>query len=414
MMTEDLLQLMTAAVDGELTPVQQWELNQLLVDSVEARSILARLQSDSIRVKNLPLVESPPNLASTIIARLPVLEPVRARRRTYSRQMFALAASLLLAVTLGSLLLFNESKNASPGGGPSLAQNPPNYGEVLPRESSPLSIPVIVPGPPPSNVASNDSQVVPASPSPAEEIPPPRVKGADVLVAPPLVPIPPIDRLFVRVPVLVALADLDRDDARQRLLDELGRDSAYRIDLFAKDAGKASELFQVAAKAVGLNLYTDALAQDRIKKKQGTAYVVYTEALTAGEIRDLFARLAADDANPSQRIFDTLHATAALAADQALLKELLGTDPGLWKRPAAKPETTPPAEPKPISSGTGNQLAKNLTTPKSGEKPAVLLSFTPAAVRTNPALSKELKEFLARRGERKASAVPILIVIRQP
>ena len=90
------------------------------------------------------------------------------------------------------------------------------------------------------------------------------------------------------------------------------------------------------------------------------------------------------------------------------IKELLGTDPGLWKRPIG---AVLPVEPKPISAGTGDQLAKSLT---ATNKHAVLLTFTPAASRTNPAMSKELKEYLAKRGERKASAVPILIVIRQP
>ena len=214
------------------------------------------------------------------------------------------------------------------------------------------------------------------------------------------------------MPLLVSISDLDRDDAKQRLADELSRDPAYRLDLFAKEASRGAEMFQASAKAAGVNLSVDAAALDRIKKKQATSYLIYCESLTAAEIRELFGKIAAEDAKNNQRVFDSLHATPALAADQTILKELLGTDPGLWKRPAASAtgSVTPP-EPKSISDGTGDQIAKSLA--RAGEKTAILLNFTPAAFRTSPAMSKELKEFLAKRGERKASAVPILIVIRQ-
>jgi len=410
-MNEDVLNLLTAAVDGELSPAEQWRVNELLVESVEARSVLARLQSDSIRVKNLARVSPPAKLAQSILVRLSAIEPIRPRGRTYSRQLFALAASLLLVVGLGSFLLYTQANNAKPGNA-TTAQNPTNYNEVLPRESGPLSVPDVAPPPSPGNNIAQNSVPSVESPVRIDEIPPPRAKGADVLVAPPLVPIGPLERLIVRVPVLVSTTDLERDDVRQKLLDELGREPAYRIDLFTKDASRGAELFQTAAKNAGLNLSTDTLTQERIKKKQASSYVVYVESLTAAEIRDLLVRLSADDAKSPQRVFDSLHASPALPADQTVLKELLGTDPGLWKRPVAKNEI--PIDPKPISSGTGDQIAKNLAAPKPGEKPAVLLTFTPAAARSNPALSKELKEFLAKRGERKASAVPILLVIRQP
>lgn len=414
-MNDEVLRLLTAAVDGELTPAEQWHVHRLLVESVEARTLLARLQSDSIRVRNLPQVTPPANLTARVMAKLPKAEPARQPvRRDHSRswQLFAIAASLLLAIGAGAYLIVNKPADAK-NPGHQTAQGQPNLADMLPRENGPLSLPPALPAPSTNHVVQIDPPVMPETPGRIDEIPPPRVKGADVLVAPPLLPIPPLNRLIIRVPMLVSVSDLDRDDAKQKLLEELGRDPAYRIELFAKDAARAAELFQAAAKTSSVNLYADANAQDRIKKKQASAYLVYTESLTPADIRDLLVRLAADDAKNTVHAFDALHATPALPADQTILKDLLGTDPGLWKRPANTAAVIPPAEPKPISSGTGDQITKTLTAPKAGEKTAVLLSFTPAALRANPAVSKELKEFLARRGERKASAVPILIVIRQ-
>jgi hypothetical protein len=331
----------------------------------------------------------------------------------HSWQIVAIAASLLLAVAAGMLPFLKKSDDSNQPGA-QIAQSQPALADVLPREVVPPLIPAEVPTPPENRVAQQVIPIIPPDPIRVEEIPPPRLKGADVLVAPPLAPIPPLARLLVRVPLLVSVAELDREDVLQKLTEELGRDAAYRVDLFTYDAARGAELFQAAAKTAGVNLLTDATAVERMKKKQAHAYAVYLECLSAAEIRDLFAAIATHDAKNKLRVFDMLHATAAIHADQIILKELLGTDPGLWKRTAAKSPATIPTEPKPISSSTGDQITRNLTSPKAIEKPAILMSFTPAAIRTSPAMSKELKEFLARRGERKASAVPILIVIRQP
>ncbi|MFO0801850.1 MAG: hypothetical protein U0791_01820 [Gemmataceae bacterium] len=405
-MRDDLLQLLTAAIDGELSPAEQWTVHRLLCESEEARTLFARLQSDSARLKSLR--KAPPaNLVERVMASLPKAEPAsQPVRRDRSRKwlVVGLAASVLLAI--GSASLLHRPKDAANGSGwHQIAQNhEPAIANLLPREAAPLSMPPAPPVPSGRNVA----ELLPAPPAPPDridEIPPPRVKGADVFTFPPQKAIPPLERFVVRVPFLVSLADLERDDAKQNLLEELTREPAFRIDLFAKDTVKGVDAFQAAAKASGVTLLADAITLDRVKKKQANSVVVYAETLGAADIRDLLAKIAADDAKNPQRVFDSIHATPVLPADQSALKEVLGADPGLWKRPTA--------DPKPISAGTGDELTKSLTA-KPGDKPAVLLSFTPAAFRTNPALSKELKEFLAKRGERKASAVPFLLVIRMP
>ncbi|HEY2910457.1 MAG TPA: hypothetical protein VGI99_09435, partial [Gemmataceae bacterium] len=299
-MTEEQLHLLTVAVDGELSPAEQWSVHSLLVESVEARTVLARLQSDSIRLRNVPKVQPPATLAPRIMARLPHSEPAwpstHRDRRNRVRQLAALAASLLLAVAAGAFYLARPH-GPQPNSGPETAENNAQLDNVLPREAPPA----IAPQPPiPSNPtpAPTAVAVVAPQPSPAtpDQIPPPRLKGerpADVLTAPPLIPIGPLARTVIRLPLLIAVADLEQDDARQRLIEELGREPAYRIDLFATDAARGAELFQSAAKKHGLTLHTDAGATNRMKRKQATAYLVYVECLTPTEIRDLLAGLAA-------------------------------------------------------------------------------------------------------------------------
>lgn len=423
MLPDDQLHLLTAAMDGEFTPADERCVRHLLAVSAEARELFARLQADRGRLRNLPPAAPPTDLHTRIMARLPKTvptaptpvttlapNPVPFRRRA-SLSPLAVAASLLLALAGSSFWYFTRGDQTNPGDGTLTARTDRAAEDVLPRDNAALpSVPRAVE---PRAVPNTLAQIPlpPMGPDKPDTIPAPRPLVKDVNAFPPLPPVT-FDHVRVRVPFLTAVADLDRDDVRQRLADELSREPAVRIDLFVTDAARGAALFQAACKTDGVAMMADALTQERIKRKQATAYAVYAESLTPAELRDLLVRLSAADGKTSQRLFDTLHLTAVQPADQRELKDLLGTDPGLGKRPAVGDKT----EPKPISAGTGDQLTKSLTgsAPKPGGKRAFLTTFTPAAFRTHPSMSKELKEYLARRGERSVSAVPVLIVIRQP
>ena len=157
----------------------------------------------------------------------------------------------------------------------------------------------------------------------------------------------------------------------------------------------------------------DPQSQERIKRKQGTAYVVYAECLTAAEWLDLFIRLGTDDGKAPQRVFAYIHVTPAIPADQRDLRELLGIDPGLWKHPPPPVAHPQAAETKPISAGTGDQIARSLTTSASAmpKKAAVLVTFAPPGFRNMPP-AREVRDFMANRPTRKANAVPMMVVIR--
>ena len=122
------------------------------------------------------------------MAKLPHAEPAVAPvRRDRSRTWIAvaIAASLLIAVGAGSRLLFPKPTGLNPA--VESAQGQPSFADVLPKDNSPLSMPpaVVVP---PSNHVAYGPPLPPELLDRIDEIPPPRIKGADVLVAPPLRP----------------------------------------------------------------------------------------------------------------------------------------------------------------------------------------------------------------------------------
>jgi hypothetical protein len=424
MLPADQIELLTAAVDGELTPRQARRLRRLLAASDEARTLFGRVQADAARLRNLPKATPPADLPERIMAKVaaappPVLatpaQPASVPfRRARTWVPVAVAASLLIGVTVSSFLFFARTTGGRVGvvansGGEQPKQGPvvvitPETANALPSEHERLPAgPVANEPPAPRVVARND-----ASPSTA---PQPRPKfdtgprqPANLVGAQPLPDLPPFDRVQVRLPPLFAASELDRDDVRAALVEELGREHAYQINLFVKDPSRAAELLQAAARSVGLAVHADAAAADRIKtRKPTTAFVLFTESLTPTEVRNLLSRVATDDAKASARVFDTIHVTPLHPADQRDLHSVLGFD----VNPAKKASN----DPRSISSGTADQVAKNVGG-RGGEKSAVLASYLPSNLRTPPTMSRALTQFVNARGERKPNAIAAVIVVR--
>ena len=453
MIPADQKELITAAVDGELSATEARAFRRLLDNSAEARATYAKLRADRDRVRSLPLAMPPADLHAKIIARIasatpaPTPAPTRkpAARPAEPAQPFpfrrtpvwvpvAVAAGLLLCITAGSFAFFNSQSGAKN----QVAKHP--WSDALPaQQDTPTTVPspnAIAPQDParldPDAVVHSDVSPVPPLPLPVPPAavavaPEPRSAPLELHGSPLLPKLPPFDLVRVRVPFLRTVAELDREDIRQELADELGRDPTFRFDLFVRDTARGAEVFQNAAKAAGLTVFADASTLDKLKKKQAHAVVIYTEALTAKELIDLFAKVCAEDAKFSPRVCDSMHATPVHRSDELELKAILGVDVGLFKRPVGSGgsgingagQGGEKGE-KSVSAGTIDSVAKSLTTPpaKPGDKPAVLLTWqttSPTIARTNPSVSAELKQFqqfLAKRGTRPANAIPAIIVIR--
>jgi hypothetical protein len=442
MLTDETLSLLTAAVDGELTPAESRRFARLLDASEEARDLYARLKADSDRLRVAVRAVPPPGLLQRIMARIATVSqpvPVYPSRpasgtgyRRPSRPWIpaAVAAGLLLGVATGSFWFFSRQEpvgrtaDRNPNRPPPATRNgadDPGWLNWLPADSArPPSAPVVLD--PDRTVApvvraGEDPRPHAAGPDAVAVAPDPRPHRPDFITAPPGPDAPSFDLVRVRVPFLRPLTDFDREDTRQHLAEDVALDPAVRIDLFTRDPVRGVQLLQAAARAAKVTVFADATTLDRVQKRFVGTVVLYIESLTPAELADLFARLNIEDAKVSPRVFDQLHATPAAAGEERGLREVLGVDVGLFERPAgdrSDPREKLPEPGKSIGAGTADHIVKSLATGavKPAEKTAVLLTWAPTAARTVPAASQELKSFLAKRGDRNPNAVPTLIVIR--
>ena len=70
MLTDEQVTLITAAVDGELSPAETLRFRRLLDTSSEARTLYVRLKDDSTRLCNFPSTTPPKNLLVRVMARI--------------------------------------------------------------------------------------------------------------------------------------------------------------------------------------------------------------------------------------------------------------------------------------------------------------------------------------------------------
>lgn len=418
MLTDSDYELITAAVDAELPPDREVAFHALLARNPAAATLYAHLKGDSRRLRALPRRPAPAGLAGTVAARvvaLPRATPVAPRapaRRALGRPgwaPYAVAASLLLAVTATS---FWVSLREAADDTDRLVQQrrlPRSHGPADRHAHSPAAPADPGPelGPPPRRAlpeGGRDDSRLAVRPRPAEvgpeAAPPPRPSGiGEVVGSRPLGATTPFESIEARLPVLAAVSELDRKEILDRVVAELGRDPAFRLDLFVKDVPRAAAIFRSAAQSPGLTVTVEATAQDRLRRKLPTALAVYSDSLSPEEVAKLLTALAKRDrADKSGPVFTTAHLVPLQAAEQRDLRDLLGMDlVGLGKRKAggAKPASTP-------AVGDKDKAAR----------PAIMLTYLPAALRVSPPASKEVKAFLDHRAERNPAAVPLLVVIR--
>jgi hypothetical protein len=274
MIPDDQLQLLTAAVDGELSPPQARALKHLLASSPAARDLLARLKADRARLRALPPAAPPAHLPARILAALPapqliIVRPVR-READASRSWspLVLAASVLVGLAASSFWFFardgRKPDSAANGrGAPADARGAgEGFADVLPAEGDRA---VSAPAP-----DTTENRAAHAPPQPidrplSEQIPEPRAVSRSLNAAPLTPETPPLELVRVRLPFLTPVADLDRDEVGSRLVAELGRDPAARLDLFAKDAGRGVEAVVAAARAGGVTVFADAATSERVE-----------------------------------------------------------------------------------------------------------------------------------------------------
>ncbi|HEV3119752.1 MAG TPA: hypothetical protein VGY58_22020, partial [Gemmataceae bacterium] len=109
MLSERLLQLLTAYVDGEVSAHQRKVVLRQLRSSAEARTLLKKLQEDAARLQHLPAQVVGQDLSQKVLARIgdQVVRPIRVCAPQVPSAVprgfgLATAAAVLLAVGFGS------------------------------------------------------------------------------------------------------------------------------------------------------------------------------------------------------------------------------------------------------------------------------------------------------------------------
>lgn len=447
MLRDRYRQLLTAYVDGELSARQRRYVARLLHRSPEARQLLDRLQHDAHSLRHLPR----PHLSADLS--VPVLRTIRERRLTPGQRRstavaaspawmgplasYAAAAAVLFLLGIASYLYFAAS--FAPQAKPEIAQS--SSVDPVPAVSHDVTVS-------PSHTEKNAKpQTASAAtprpkpdPTPAARLPevakkddPPK---QNVSASPPTPPkeetvlterleMFQLDRVPDTLPVVVKVRDLEQEARRKDLLAELRKDSNFRLELPCRHGTKAFERVRQAARTVSLGLIVEKQAQERIKLKWRTNYVLYLENLTPEQVTRFLQQIGGEDrklanGKAEEEQIDRLVLTRMTAQQRKELSTLLGIDPT-----AARPAATGPlgVDPrKPLADLTAQQVALALAgqgstprpdTGKTAEKPpeqfALVLAYNP--VRPAPG-SAEIKRFLDSRKPARPGTVRVLLVLR--
>lgn len=408
MLTEPDKLLITAAVDGELTPAEAKAFDRLLASKPEAARLYRRLKANAARLAALPRRAAPVGMASRVMARVrpatPAGKPVPARR---SFLPYFVAASLFLAVTVVSALLLRNNTERD-----QLAGLPPPDQPVVKVVAGDDPVAFAKLG------AGEDGVVKPSDDGGAiARVEPTEPKAEVAVVAPmPLTPeekelfgvglmveSKPLKKVDSTPPMLFDAREFNKEESQVRLKKELARDGGFRLNLFSKNAAAATEHLQNVARNSGVHVFVEGNTAKRLKESPlPLSYAVYVENLTADELAALLGELSkqVNGQSKPELLLGPAHFVPADVHEQKDLKELLGLE---WVLPKAKP-----ADGKPVSEGTLKEVVASVKKP--GEKAAVVVTFLGKQFAGK---SAEAKQFGEKRGERKPGTVPLLIVVRQ-
>ncbi len=446
MLQDRYRQLLTAYVDGELSSRQRRHVSRLLSRSAEARQLLQQLQADARALRRLPRPSLPADLTGPILRSIAErrLTPGQCRANSTSSASswmaplgtWAAAAAVLILLGASSYLYFASSRpqasktdvaqkqlvpptvlsKPKKGTSPSVKSDTP---QVVSREQPGSTIDQTSNAKSPVTVKEGRDKNVPVVPEKA----PSQVKEETALTD--RLEMFQLDRAPDILPVVVKVNDLDQASVRKQLKAELRKDSDYRLELPCQNGTKAFERVQKAAQTLHFGLILDKQAQERIKMKWRTNYVLYVENITPDELIRFVQQIGAEDrkssaGKPAEIRIDRLVLTRMTPQHRKELSTLLGIDP--TATPPRSTDAPAPDPRKPLADLTARQVENALAgqggtpRPESGKPAAkppehyvLVLPYNP--VRPTPG-SEEIKLFLEKRKSTRAGTIRVLLVLR--
>lgn len=406
MLSDQVRQLITAFVDGELNTRQRQEVQRLIERSPEARSLLRKLQDDAERLRRLPFQSLDDGFADRVVQAI--------RPRTVSRRLpeptislwraSAAAAILLVCVGAGSFLFVRSHLDTQPSNDLVEISRP----DVLPEPPSPgpqTSGPAVVVTPtreatspvPPESIERLDvlptAVVLAPTPTPTPTKPDPSTPEKAVLTS--QVPDMEMFRPSVAPVTVFPLLNVRELDAT-KLAVELQKATALRIELPCRETARAFRRMEAAFKEAGATLVVDASAQNRLGKPRLKGnYVLFVEDITPEELARLLARVGAEDRKAADlkpkpdAQFSKLILNRMSDADRKELLDLFRAD----TRPltAVRPEAGKP-------------------TPRPAERLVLAAGYNPERPRSG---SLEVKRFFDARRSARPGTLQALLVLRE-
>ena len=441
MLSERLLQLLTAYVDGEVSAHQRKVVLRHLRNSPEARGLLKKLQDDAARLQQLPVQVMGQDLSQKVLARIAeqVVRPIRVSAPQVPSPVprgfgLATAAAVLLAVGFGSyyyLKLVSEKQQAVAGAdlaGPGMVEATKSSDQRYTTSSQLKPAPLAVAAKEPEKIKTEERHVpivVDQKPSRTKmESSPPPPLASEVTV--------PEDHFQVaeaKLAMQVASRDLTEERPGLDLLKRLSSDQAQHLDLYCKQTRSGLERMEKAFGAQGIRfiLAPDAADAYLLGKKPETDYVLFTENVKPSEVLGALRAVAEEDRKRerSRKVhpqFGQLFVNGVTKDDQTLLAKVLGVDP--IAHPISKPTTPLGASiRKPITAGTADEVSHSLQgkgrvpRPEPG-KPAVRSPERLVVVGTcNPVhprpRSDEVRRFVESRNQRGEDTFQMLLILRR-
>lgn len=412
MLNADELELLTVAVDGELSSSQSLAIGHLLNSKPEAATLYRALQADALKLRFSTQHPIPVSQLSAVLGRIQPIIQIRHRKQASSRRPYflpyAVAASIFFAMCSLSFWLFVSSERREqdkvqqrrlPITSPTLIAPIADSVAIAPVQNPPQEKPPVV-----QPVPNND--VIVHLPKELERAPTPRSAIGDVVGSGIIENPKPLAEIRLRLPFLTEAIEFGSLDVQTRLKQELALDPAFRLDLFSKFPASAFELLQTVAKKSGIAVTIDAKTQELLSNKIPLTVAIYLEGVSPSEIAELLAAVGEQlQLAPKPRSVGMAHLLPIGATEIRDLKETLGID-----LTPTRPGRSATGDPKSVAADTLGKVTNAVK--KTGEKSGIAFAILPTNLRTPPAQSKEFKAFLDKYSERKTATTPLLIVLR--
>jgi hypothetical protein len=330
MLSEDLSELLSAYLDGELPARQRKAVDRLLDESAEARELLRKLEGDAFLLRQSPPARVPFDLAPTILASLPACDTPRPRlhipaetqpaNRPLPWKKYTAVAALLIAVAGIAHWYTDRAGEGTP--------------EVAVRPTTPDL-----------GSGQGTSAVVPeADPAVRPEVP--HRPGSRSVFAFPSRKATELSPAHARIPLIQRIGEVDQP----LLLDHLQRsvaDHACHIDLFCADPSKALEQLGLVCGNQGIRINVDPAAVRRLESPTPGPLAFYVENVTPREAALLLGELGAEPRSAKE--FSALVVNAGPVVEEDLARVLGG--------PAK--DFAPPSQ-RPLEQNTAGQLVHSL------------------------------------------------------